>query len=232
MIDSAAALARAYSYPGDIPSESFVLRDGAAQALPDDVDALVAGRTPVLAYGANSTAEGLARKLGPGAREVPLVAGELLDFDVVYSAHVSPYGAIPGALQHSSGTWLKVHVAYLLEDQIEAVHPGEPNYRYERLYGVELRLATGEILTAIDAYATRHGCLRRDNREVAVSAVSARERSLPAIDERAALTIARDRIEPGADLDAFVLAQATDPAIAAARTEALRSDAIAFAWPR
>jgi hypothetical protein len=232
MIDSAAALARAYSYPGEIPSESFLLADGTAHPLPADLGAALEGRTPVLAYGANSTAAGLALKLGPGAEDVPLISGELLDFDVVYSAHVSPYGAIPGALQHSSGTWLSVHVAYLLPEQIELVHPGEPNYRYERLYGIELRLATGDILTAIDAYATRHGCLRVDNAEVALSAVSARERALPAIDERAALSIARDRIEPGADLDDFVLAQATDSAIAAARTEDLRAGAIRFAWPR
>jgi hypothetical protein len=44
------------------------------------------------------------------------------------------------------------------------------------------------------------------------------------------LAAARDTLAPGEPLDAFVLAQATDPEVAAARTATLRRDAAPFAW--
>jgi hypothetical protein len=46
------------------------------------------------------------------------------------------------------------------------------------------------------------------------------------------LAAARDALAPGEPLDAFVLAQATDPDVAAARTATLRRDAAPFDWPR
>ncbi|MGI8513453.1 MAG: hypothetical protein ACR2NH_12595 [Solirubrobacteraceae bacterium] len=226
-------LARAYEYPYPTLESSWRLHDGEAVALaPGELDpALLAGRRPVLAYGANASPTGLARKLGTDA-DVVLQAGLLLDFDVVYSAHVAIYGAIPGALQHSSASRVRVHVAHLTDTQLELVHPGEPNYRFERLFGVELRLDDGAIMTAIDAYATRHGCLRHDGAEVALAPVAAEGRTLPELTQREVLAHVRDRLAPGEDLDAFVLAQVADSALAAQRTAALREDAIAFAWPR
>ncbi len=91
--ETAAILKRALEYPYATPDRSYLYRDGDAHELPEDGPDLT-GRTPLLSYGANAAPEVLARKLAPVA-----VAARAGDFDVVYSAHVSPYGAVPATLR-------------------------------------------------------------------------------------------------------------------------------------
>lgn len=227
---SAQALGRALSYPFGIPPGSYLLRDGRPEPLSDPV-AAVDGRTPILAFGANASPEGLGAKLGDRAlAPVPVVAGRLREFDVVHSAHVSPYGSIPGTLQHCPGVTASVHVVHLTKDELAAVHRGEPNYVFARLRGIELELDGVENLGAVHAYVSRHGCLRLDGEPVAVAAVAALGRHWRALDQPAVLAAARDALAPGIALDDFVLEQAGDPEVAARRTAALRRDAMPFAW--
>lgn len=228
---TAAAVARALAYPFGVPSGSFLLEDGRAVAL-GGADPAADGRVAVLAFGANASPDALAAKLGAraaGAR-VPVVAGELRGFDVVHSAHVAPYGSIPGALQHSPGAVASVHVMHLLAGELAAVHRGEPNYVFARLHGIDLRLEGGGRLSSVLAYLTRHGCLALHGAQVGVAAIPVRERTWPALDQPAMLAAARDALAPGEELDAFVLAQAGDPEVAAERTAALRRDAAPFGW--
>jgi hypothetical protein len=229
---SVPAVAHALAYPFGIPSGSYLLDGGRAVPL-DGAVAAGDGRVPVLAFGANAAPSALAAKLGPraAAASVPVLAGELLDFDVVHSAHVSPYGSIPGALQRSPGVTASVHVVHLLADELAAVHRSEPNYVFARLRGIDLRLDGGSRLDSVHAYVTRHGCLQLDGGHVGVAAVLVARRGWPALDQPAMLAAARDALAPGEPLEAFVLAQATDPEVAAARTAALRREAAPFAWP-
>ena len=228
---SAAAVAHALDYPFGIPSGSYVLTEGRAVSL-DGLDPGAGGRVPVLAFGANASPAGLTRKLGPRARDarVPVVAGELHDFDVVHSAHVSSYGSIPGALQHSPGAVASVHLVHLLPEELAAVHRSEPNYVFARLSSVDLRLEGGARVGEVHAYVTRHGCLRHEGAPVGVAAVPVTGRAWPVLDQPAMLAAARDRLAPGEELEAFVLTQATNPNVAAARTAVLREDALPFAW--
>ena len=228
---SAAAVAHALAYPFGIPSGSYLLAGGQAVALNGasrDAD----GRAAVLAFGANASPAALAAKLGDRAvsASVPVVAGELRGFDVVHSAHVSPYGSIPGALQHSPGAVASVHGGELLGQKVDDVHRSEPNYVFARLWGIDLRLEGGERLDSVHAYVSRHGCLRLEGAHVGVAAIPVRERAWRALDQPAMLAAARDALAPGDDLDNFVLAQATDPEVAAARTSELKREALPFAW--
>ena len=142
---SAAAVAHALAYPFGIPSGSYLLAGGQAVAL-NGAGADADRRAAVLAFGANASPAALAAKLGDRAvsASVPVVAGELHGFDVVHSAHVSPYGSIPGTLQHSPGAVASVHVVHLLPEELAAVHRSEPNYVFARLSGIDLRLEGGE----------------------------------------------------------------------------------------
>ena len=89
-------MARAAAYPYEAPLRSFVQRDEEAQELARGLPDL-AGRRPLLRDGANAAPPMLARKLATLPHEpLPLLRAELADFDIVYSAHVSPYGAVPG----------------------------------------------------------------------------------------------------------------------------------------
>lgn len=187
------------------------------------------GRTPVLAVGANAAPAVLRAKLagadGAGA-PVPLIAARLGGFDVVYSAHVSPHGAISATLQRSPGTSVAVHVSYLDTAQREAVDATEPNYRRERLAPVALALASGTELTEVEAYLSRHGCLQFEGTEIALAAVPADGRVFPALSEPEVLALARAQLAPDVRLEDFVSEQLRDPAVAARRTRKLRRFAV------
>jgi gamma-glutamyl AIG2-like cyclotransferase len=174
----------------------------------------------VLAYGANRSLAGIARKLGTDAPDPPVVvtAARLEGFAVVYSAHVSPYGAVPATLQRHAGRAVDVHVLHLDDAQVAAIDAYEPNYQRRRLDGVSLRLEDGTVLDAVEAYISLHGCLAVDGGACGIA-----ER-----DQHAVLELVRDRLAPGQDLDAFILAGIRDPALQASRTAALRADAIPF----
>ncbi len=216
---------RAFDYPYAVTEGSFWLpppRDSAAER----------GPHRLLAYGANRSREGLTRKLGVPSPPVAVMHGWLHDFDVVYSAHISPYGAVPATLQHSPGSQVSVHVLHLDARQLEAIDAAEPNYRLVRLEGIGLALDDGARLEAVDAYLSRHGCLAVEGAERALAAIRAPRRAFTAYEEHAILAAVRNRLAPNDELEDFVVAGLADPALQRQRTAALRTDARAFAWPR
>ncbi|MDX6674591.1 MAG: hypothetical protein QOH11_2009 [Solirubrobacteraceae bacterium] len=174
----------------------------------------------MVAYGANRSLAGIARKLGTETPSPPVaVAAARLDgFDVVYSAHVSPYGAVPATLRPRAGHAVDVHVLFLDDAQVAAIDAYEPNYQRRRLDGLSLRLDDGTTIDAAEAYISLHGCLAIDGADCPIA-----ER-----DQQTVLALVRDRVAPGQDLDDFILAGIRDPALQASRTAELRSDAIPF----
>ncbi len=189
--ETAAILARALDYPYATPEGSYLYRDGAALELPPAGPDL-SGRSPLLAYGANAAPEALARKLAPlGEAELPVLQSELEDFDVVYSAHVSPYGAVPATLAESPGTVAPVFVLHPTAEQLALLTASEPNYDLVEVAGLA-------------AYLSKHGPLSFDGSPVALAAVRSSGRTLPELDERAVLEQVRAHLEPELSLEAFV----------------------------
>jgi hypothetical protein len=185
-------LRRADAYPYEIPLRSFIqLGDRTADLLePPDID----GRQALLAYGSNAAPEALVRKLATEPDvPLPLVRAELADFDAVYSDHLSPYGAVPATLHPSPGTTLTVFVAYPTDAQRRLLTATEPNYEERRLTGISCRPEIGEPLHELDAFISRHGCLLRDGSPVALSAIAARDRVFPALDQTAAKRLRASR---------------------------------------
>lgn len=204
-----AAVARARAYPyrpsrpaGAEPVEAFALGGGWAGAGP-----------ALVAFGANASRAVLEEKLGSRAR-VGGAPATLLGFDVAYSAHVSPYGAIPATLVPSPGTAVAVAVLRCDPAALEALDATEPNY--ERV----------ELAAGLEAYRSRHGALRLDDGPVALAAVAVRGRRLPALDEPAVLERVRAVLDPASTPEDFVLAQARDPDVRHARTTTLRRTAV------
>lgn len=195
MVDSAKAaaiLARALEYPYATPSHSYLYRDGEAMELPregPDLD----GRSPLIAYGANAAPASLARKLTqlPGI-EMPVMQFELEGFDVVYSAHVSPYGAVPATLVESPGTVAPVFLLHPTAGQLVLLTASELNYDLVEIDGAA-------------AYRSKHGCLEMDGSAVALSAVRSVGRELPELDEPALLDRVRSYLRPELSLQEFVL---------------------------
>lgn len=189
---TAAILTRALEYPYATPEGSYLYLDGGAVDLsPEGLD--LSDRSPLLAYGANAAPEALARKLAalPGI-EMPVVQAELEGFDVVYSAHVSPYGAVPATLIESPGTVAPVFVAHPTAEQRALLTASELNYDL---------VEVGGLL----AYRSKHRHLEIDGSAVALAAARSRGRTLPELDEPAVLERVRANLEPGLTLAEFVI---------------------------
>lgn len=189
--EMAAILRRALEYPYATPASSYLFRDGTAHELPPGGPDLT-GRTPLLSYGANSAPEALARKLAPlPGVELPVLRAGLEGFDVVYSAHVSPYGAVPATLIESPGTTAPVFVLHPTAEQRALLTATELNYDLVEVEGVS-------------AYRSKHGCLEIDGSAVALAAVRSVGRTLPELDQPAILERVRAYVERDADFETFL----------------------------
>ncbi len=137
---------RATAYPYAVPPRSFV-QVGERTLDPAELEVDLAGRTPLLAYGANAAPSVLARKLAAAAEPVLARQAAMRDFDVVYSAHISPYGSLPATIQRSPGSEASVFILYLSEGQLDSISRTEPNYELALLDGISCRLDSGDSLT-------------------------------------------------------------------------------------
>ena len=197
---------RALAYPYPASPRSFVQLGGRSLGAPRRRPR-PRRPPPLLAYGANAAPSALARKLAALPEQpLPVLRAELHEFDVVYSAHVSPYGAVPATLRPSPGTAVAVFVAYpdggaaagALDDRAELradePAPGSP------------AVPTGDrALPRLDAYLSRHGPLELDGGEVALAAIAARGRALAEMTEAEVLEAVRSRLAPELSLERFVL---------------------------
>lgn len=222
-------------YPFEGPRRSFLQRGSRAVALESSPGELLddGRRTALLAYGANASPRALAAKLGASTERDPLPAlrASLLDLDVVYSAHVSPYGAVPATLRRSPGTTAAAFVLLVTEEQLGLLGATEPNYTLASLDGHRCRLEDGTELAGARAFLSRHGCLRAHGTAIALAAVEAHARALPHLAQPEVQALVRDRLAPGRPLGEFVAEAATDPAVGRNRTEALRADALPSGLP-
>lgn len=230
-------LAKGYPYP--VPGGSYIFTDGTARALEAGgfEPALFRGREPVIGHGSNRSPEQLARKFGATA-EIPVSRAWLDDYDVVYSAHMTRYGAIAANLQHAPGTRVEVWITWLDGHQLAFMHEtelGAEIYRYGQLTGVRLALEAGPEpeIAAAGVYLSTYGYLPLDGAAVGLAAVAAERRANPALGQEAALGLVRDRHRPDRDLEAMILAKIRDPErrlalIAEMRAEALPPNAPHF----
>ncbi|MDX1709564.1 MAG: hypothetical protein R3316_00325 [Rhodovibrionaceae bacterium] len=202
-------LALATGYPYEAPAESYLFRDG--RVLPiarADFDE----RVPVIAHGSNRAPEQLHRKYGhlPGeGSEIPVTFGWLKDYDVVYASHVTRYGAVASTLHHMTGCRVRVAVNWLNAAQLERMHETEGvHYAYGALKDIEFEMEAGPDGKVPQAwlYLARFGTLAKDGEPVGLAALEADGRSHPALAQKEAQELLRDRHRPDEDLEEFILA--------------------------
>jgi hypothetical protein len=225
-------LARARGYPYDIPQRSYVYRDAGAAPFER---ALTRGRTPVLAIGSNQSPERLVQKFGHDAGHViPVQRAGLEHFDVVYSAHVASYGAIPAMLQVSPGARVGVAVTWLDDHQLEIMHESEmaaANYGFAVLEDVRVHLDDGRVEERAFAYVSSRGHLAHGGEPVALTAIACERRRYRALSGAEMLERVRQQIAPALDADAFVHRLVEDAGYRAAVTRRLAADAVPFGHP-
>jgi hypothetical protein len=198
---------RAFAYPYDPPAGSFVQIGARTLPVPpEEID--VAGRRALLAYGANASPDALTRKLAALPPEpIPVLRVSLRGWDVVYSAHVTRYGAVPAALVASPGTTASIHLVFPDEEQLAALAATEgQNYALERLTDFTCELEVGGAGPAeIDAFLSVHGPLLRDGQPIALAAIPARGRRFPALSTPEVIELVRAELMPELDLTQFIL---------------------------
>ena len=225
-------LALAKGYPYRPPAGSYLFVEGIARPLAAGTDApeLFRGRVPVVAHGSNRSAEQLARKFGATA-EIPVSRARLGDYDVVYSAHMTRYGAIAANLRHVPGMHVEVWITWLTQLQLSRMHEtelGTEIYRYGELTDVAIALETGpsgEIEQA-GVYLSSYGCLAQDDAPIGLAAVAAEGRPHGSLHQEAVLALVRDRHRPDREVEAMVLAKIRDPARRRALIAELRAQAL------
>jgi len=223
-----ATLRRALGYPYPAPGESFVFRDGRARAFdPREL----AGRTPVLAHGSNRAPAQLARKFADfsgDAGTVPVTYLWLHDYDVVYSAHVTRYGAIASTLQHAPGCRARVAVTWLDAAQLERMHATEGNYAVGALTGVNLESEVpappldGHLLM----YRSARGPLSEAGTPLGLAAVHARPRPHPARTQGQVLEALRRAVAPARAFEPFIRDLVNDAAFRRACARHLGATAV------
>ncbi len=222
----------AKGYPYCRPAACYLFNAGEARPLPDSVarPGLFAARTPVVAHGSNRSPRQLARKFGETA-EIPVSRAWLSDYDVVYSAHMTRYGAIAANLCHAPGTRVEVWITWLDEAQLLRMHEtelGAEIYRYGYLSQVSIALDSGpaEAIDRAGVYLSRNGYLALDGAPIGLAAVPAEGRPHASLHQVEALALVRDRHRPKRPLEAMVLAKIREPARRRALIEEMRAQAL------
>lgn len=226
------AVTYAKSYPFPLPGSSYMYRAGEAHPL-DGQDFDRDGRWPVLGAGSNQSHEQIARKYASQDAEIPVQRAGLHDFDTVYAAQFARYGSIPATFHPSPGTVVSTYVLWLDGVQLARMHETEPSYDFDRLDGVCVELRdTGEILTSVYVYTASVGCVNLDGGPVALMEIPAQGRIYPDKTQTEILTQARDRLDPDADLDSFIMGHILDEGVRLRRKSQFSVDAIRPGFPR
>ena len=225
----------AKGYPFAAPTESFVFAEGEVRPIDE---AGFRARRPVLAHGSNRAPAQLARKFGhlseaDGA--VPVTRAWLRDYDVVYAAHITRYGAVSSTLQHAPGCEAALAVTWLTEVQLQRMHEteGVAGYAYGRLESVALALDAGPAaqLEKVALYLGRHGCLAIKGAAVGLAALPSRNRRHRALHQEEVQAWLRERHRPDQDLDAMILHHVADPEARQRLARRLQAEALAPETP-
>ena len=233
MRDRAAILAAARNYPYEIPASSYVY---SKKGLLDFDPALRETRTPVLAIGSNQSPARLAQKFGHDASHViPVQRAELEDFDVVYSAHISRYGAVPAMLQHAPGARVTIAVTWLDDAQLEIMNESElsaANYSFALLENLVLRLDDGDEVERVHAYVSSRGHLSAGGGPpIGLAAIPCRGRRCRSMSTAEALEVVRERTAPETGADDFVIRLVSDDSFRHEVIRRLGEDAVPFDYP-
>lgn len=228
----AAAYARSYPFP--LRGSSYLFSAGAAHPLKNhDFDR--AGRVPVLAAGSNQSHEQIARKYAAfdGSAEIPVQYARFHGFDAVYAAQLASYGSIPATFSPSPGTVVSTYVLWLDDAQLARMHETEPTYSFDRLDDARVEISeTGEVLSGVHVYTAAVGCVNVEGNPVALSEIAADGRTFDHMTQTEMLACVRDRLDPGTDLDTFIMGHIDDETVRRRRRSALSADSIRPDFPR
>ena len=149
--------------------------------LPDGMDK----RTPIIAYGSNAAVSALKRKFmtekfARGWSVIPVLKGNLKDFEIVHAAHFVPVnGSFPAGIAYQSGAESEVWMTYLDVQEMERMHASEgidkdsPEswYSYGKLVNIKIQIPGWRQLTSAFVYVDNYGSVLVNNKRAPLSKV-------------------------------------------------------------
>jgi hypothetical protein len=95
---------------------------------------------------------------------------------------------------------------------------------------IRLILENNIVVNEILSYLSLHNCLSLNNTPIALSAIDARGRVFPQMDETEVLAFAKDTIDKSEDLDSFILEIIENPKIREVKNQYLRQMSKRFSY--
>jgi hypothetical protein len=226
---------KAIGYPYSIPTCSYVYHNGSCEdvdeggGFPD-----VSGLTPVLAVGSNQSPTQLARKF-PGDQWAPIPVSKVavVDFDTVFSAHITGYGSIAATLFHAPGTIVNLFVNWLDDHHLVRMHDtelGNENYEFGALENVRIEAEVGPSLNSVSLYHGLRGIFAPKGKPVPLAEVPARNRQYDELSQHQVQSLIRDQIAPEKPLENFVHESVNDQAVRKSRTELIGRGSLPFSF--
>lgn len=167
----------------------------------------------VLAYGSNSSFEQLKRKFENIENVfIPVLKCKIKGIDVVYSGHITKYGALPATIQGSTDTIVEVSVTLLSEKFLQIMHKTESlgsAYNFVELNNIELIIDNNYQLNNVYSYISIAGCFELDKSIVGLSSIKGINRKSKLMSEEEVLESAAlklgVKIENKSNLYSFIL---------------------------
>jgi hypothetical protein len=216
---------RAINYPYAWPGSCFLFVNGQHET-PKYREPYREGRTPVLAYGSNRAPEQLLRKFGSlhSDQGILVEACTIKNTDVIHSAHLTNYGAIPAAIQPVAGVDAKIAITWLTDDQLVIMdHSEKAGINYGRvLIDEQISRADGSTVDRVEGYQTSHGALHIDGTIVSQADVEASGRRGGAWKNIDVLKCAHRCLGTNHSFDEFVTKIITDDEFRIQLTEKLK----------
>lgn len=141
-----------WAYPGSRPARSYLLSGNEVSLMEpqkgdlgdmfvdnrtlderlDDVGAEpLSNRYAIVGYGSNANPAQLCKKFSDTT--IPVIRGELHDYDVTYACSIAPYGSIPATLSFCPNVLSEVWVTYLDDDQFGMMDESESRNKSYKL---------------------------------------------------------------------------------------------------
>lgn len=204
----------AKSYPFESPSASYLFTAKGPVPIHESHNPkeLISNRTPVLAYGSNSAPIQLKRKFQNHLKSkggcIPVIKGQLFNYDVVFSPVIVPYGSIPATITPSPGVAANAYVTYLDEAQLAIMHRSEGvgfMYDYLAFNENEVQLEyEGYSLTGLHTYLSQRGPMALNKDIVALAEVEAKKRRFAVMTQTELLTLVKNDYGSESSLDDFI----------------------------
>lgn len=229
------AVNRALDYPYATPPFAYQFTAEGVERLESMPD--LRGRHPVVGIGSNRSPVQLARKFARWSEElaIPVLPARLSGYDVVYSAHIASYGAVPATLLAQPGVIVDVAVLWLTADeraQMDATEALGVNYGRQALPPGSVDSAFTDSGDCLETYVSLHGPAYFDGQPSAIAWLRAETRRLPARHQSEVQDYLRQRVGARESFEDFVLSAVESRAVRAARARYLAASPAHAPQPR